>query len=187
MTMDSITIIRDHLIFRILLKAMSRPGRVYPLPDCPPGLPAAACLLNCLLDNETCLAVIGDSELDTFLPRHFGCLSVAPEEADFVLVGRGAESVCQDLALRCGSLEFPDRGATVVYLVDQLTEGSGTLSLTGPGIDGGISLGIGGLAADDLRYLQRLNSTYPLGVDAIFLDRQGYVACIPRSSRMRVN
>ncbi len=79
MTMDSITIIRDHLIFRILLKAMSRPGRVYPLPDCPPGLPAAACLLNCLLDNETSLAVIGDSELDTFLPRHFGCLSALPK------------------------------------------------------------------------------------------------------------
>ena len=185
--MDSITIIRDHLTFRVLLNAMSRPGRVYPLPDGPPGLPAAASLLSCLLDNETSLAVIGDSELDSFLPRHLGCRPAAPEEADFVLVGREAEKGCQGLSLRCGSLEYPDRGATVVYLVEELAEGGDTLSLAGPGIDGGISLDIGGLAAAELRHLQRLNNSYPLGVDAIFLDRQGCVACVPRSARMRVN
>lgn len=185
--MDSISIIRDHLTFRVLLKAMSRPGRIYPLPDFPAGMPAAAGLLGCLLDNETSLAVIGDSELESFLPGHLGCLSSEPEEADFVLVGRGAERGRRDLALRCGSLEYPDRGATIVYLVDELAEGGDTLSLAGPGIDGGISLNIGGLDNDDLRYLQQLNSSYPLGVDAIFLDRQGRIACVPRSSTIGVN
>lgn len=185
--MDSTTIIREHLTFRVLLKAMSRPGRVYPLPDGPPGLPAAACLLSCLLDNETSLAVIGDSELDTFLPRHLGCRPAVPEEADFVLVGRETGKDCLGLALRCGSLEYPDRGATVIYLVEQLVEGGNTLSLAGPGIDGDISLDIGGLAAAELRHLQRLNNSYPLGVDAIFLDRQWRIACVPRSSRIGVN
>lgn len=185
--MDSLSIIRDHLTFRVLLKAMSRPGRVYPLPDFPAGLPAAAGLLGCLLDNETSLAVIGDNELESFLPGHLGCLSTAPEEADFILVGRGAEGGCRDLNLRCGSMDYPDRGATVVYLVDELAEGGSSLSLAGPGIDGGISLAIGGFDCDALRHLQRLNSNYPLGVDAIFLDRQGRVACVPRSSRIGVN
>lgn len=184
--METSTIIRDHLSFRVILQAMSHPGKVYPLPDFPGSAPVAVELLGCLMDNETSFAVLGDPDLESALALHIGSRAVSPEMADFILVALG--SGCEKMAdLRRGSLEYPDSGATIVYLVAALSEENGNIALTGPGIDGTVSLSIDGISLKEVVRLKEMNNDFPLGVDAVFLDARGRICCIPRSSRIGVN
>ncbi len=185
--MDSDRIIRDHLTFRTILAAMSHPGKVFRLAEFEKEETAVIELLRCLLDNEVGVAVIGDPALEADLIRHTACRLVPYREANFIIVGNAKGSV--DLTgCKVGSLEYPDSGATIVYLVDGLAEEDGGIVLSGPGIDGKISLRISGLAAGELSRLQELNSEFPLGVDAMFFVRRrsGRIACIPRSSKIGV-
>lgn len=186
--MDADQTIRGHRAFRVLLKAMSHPGKVYRLPELAGEETAILELLDCLLDHETDVAVVGEPALAQHLARHTGCRLVACREADFVIVGRSASSA--DLPeLQTGSLEYPDQGATILYLVDGLSEAEEGVVLSGPGIDGKISLRIRGLASGELSRLRQLNRHFPLGVDAIFLVPRpnGQIACIPRSAQIGEN
>ncbi len=186
--MDNHRTIRDHMTFRVILQAMSHPGKVYRLPEFEKEETAVIELLSCLLDNEMGIAVLGDQGLARKLTRHTGCRVVDYKEADWVIVGSLAESG-EISALKKGSLEYPDRGATILYLVDGLSEVEGGISVTGPGVKGKNFLRISGLAAGELVRLQQLNSQFPLGVDALFFvpRRNGRIACIPRSSQIGEN
>lgn len=184
--MDSDRIIREHLTFRILLQAMSHPGRVYPLPDFQQARQTAVQLLSAIIDNEVSFAVIGDPQLARAVGQATGSRPVAPEDADYLIIcndsGGGKLTSCKR-----GSLEYPDNGATILYLVEELAEGEGDIVLSGPGIPGTALLRIKGLPAGDIRSLQEINSEFPLGIDTVFLDETGRIACIPRSSRIGVN
>ena len=178
----------DHQIFRVILRAMSHPGKVFRLPEFTGEETAVVELLQCLLDNEVGVAVIGEPTLARDLARRTGCRLVPCREADFIIVGNGATSK-EVSDCKSGSLEYPDSGATVIYLVDGLTEGEGGIVLTGPGINGKVRLRISGLAAGELPRLRRINSHFPLGIDALFFvpRRNGRLACIPRSSQIGEN
>jgi len=177
-------IIRDHLTFRVILQGTSHPGKVYSLPDFSGKEAAAVELLRCLMDNEASLAVIGDTNLEKALVLHTGSRPVSPEYADFIVVCLGADS--NPAAYNRGNLEYPDTGATILYMVHELSEGNGEIILSGPGVDGTVSLGISGLSLSELHRLREVNNEFPLGVDAVFLDQSGRIACIPRSSRIGV-
>jgi alpha-D-ribose 1-methylphosphonate 5-triphosphate synthase subunit PhnH len=177
-------IIRDHSTFRVILQGMSHPGKVYSLPNAPAA--GAIDLLGCLIDNEVCFAVIDDRDMEAALALHTGSRPVAPEEADFLIVRDGTTGG-RLTACRRGSLECPDTGATVVYLVEELNAGDEGIVLSGPGIKGTQSLCVKGLDINEIKLLQKANSEFPLGVDALFLDRHGRIACIPRSSRIGAN
>ena len=184
--MDSSRIVREHLTFRVLLQAMSHPGRVYPLPDFPQDWPTAVGFLGSVMDNEVGFAVIGDLELEKSIGAYTGSRRVAPEDADYLVIGNGfgSEKLTQ---VKRGSLEYPDTGATILYLVEEVREGNGDIVLSGPGVDGTASLQIKGLPIAELHRLRQVNSEFPLGVDAVFLDEHKRIACIPRSSRIGVN
>jgi len=186
--MHSQKIIRDHLTFRIILAAMSHPGKIYRLPEFENEETAVVELLRCLLDNEVGVAVVGDPALESDLLRDTGCRLVSCEEADFIIIGHLADSASLS-GCKVGSLEYPDGGATILYLVDGLSKGDGGIVLSGPGVDDKISLWISGLGSGELSRLQDLNREFPLGVDAMFFVRRrnGRIACIPRSSQMKVN
>jgi len=177
--------IRDHFTFRVLLQGMSHPGRVFPLPGLPGEGSAAVELLGCLMDNEVGFAVIGDRDMEREIARHTDSRPVSLEDADFIIAQHGT-TMGRLAHFRRGSLEYPDTGATVLYLVEVLSETAGVV-LSGPGIDGTTSLRISGLDPGEWQLFREVNSEFPLGVDAIFLDRSGNIACIPRSSRIGVN
>ena len=138
------------------------------------------------MDNEVSFAVIDDRDMEAVLALHTGSRLVSPEEADFLIVCKGTAG-SRLTECRRGSLEYPNTGATVVYLVEELCEGSEGIVLSGPGINGTLSLQVKGLPVGEFPLLQKVNSEFPLGVDALFLDRSGRIACIPRSSRIGVN
>jgi len=177
--------IRDHFTIRVILQGMSHPGKVYPLPNLSGAESAVIEILGCLMDNEVSLAVIGNRDMETIIARHTDSRRVSPDDADYIVVRNGTTQ--GRLAnFKRGSLEYPDTGATVLYLVEALSEAAGVV-LSGPGINGTALLRITGLDPGELPQLREVNSEFPLGVDAIFLDQSGNIACIPRSSRIGVN
>ncbi len=177
--------IRNHMIFRVILQGVSHPGNVLSLPDPHEDEPAVFAVLGCLLDNEVTLSVIGDPALEAALARHTASRTAHPENADYIIVRNG--TTCGKLAgFKRGSLEYPDTGATILYLVEELSQATGVV-LSGPGVNGTVSMRITGLDPSELQLLRQVNSEFPLGIDAIFLDQSGHIACIPRSSRIGVN
>ena len=211
----TVNINKEYLItqqtFRVLLQAMSRPGRVYQLEQktearsLPPNAsigghitdkynPSSVfcslfSVLQTLLDHEVAFSVVGYAQdsLEAEIIRLTGSYSAAIEDADFVIVLPSGDSGAALLRAKRGNLEYPDGGATVIYLVHSLANGNNRKSpavLKGPGIDGEISPFIGGLGRNEFSYLKEINSEYPIGVDCIFVDSTGQVMCIPRSTRI---
>lgn len=182
--------------FRALLQAMSHPGRVYRLEQtteirsCTADKYNLFPVLLTLLDHEVGFCVIGPGNkyLETVVSEITWCPVKDLSEADFIIVLNG-ESRGEILKTKRGTLEYPDRGATVIYRVESLengTNGKTTALLKGPGIKTDIAPVVQGLAKNELSYLKEINSEYPLGIDCIFLDGAGGIMCIPRSTRIEV-
>jgi alpha-D-ribose 1-methylphosphonate 5-triphosphate synthase subunit PhnH len=179
--------------FRTLLDAMSRPGTVRQLPVDPGEDPEFA-ICSALLDYEVSYAIANPgartaADLAAFEQRialQTGCTRVSIADAAFVLsYGPLSDNEWRDI--RRGTLAFPDQGATIIYIVARvgLAYGSAhgvSLTLTGPGIEHEQELMLKDLDVHEFAALGRANSEYPMGVDAMFLDRSGRVACIPRST-----
>lgn len=174
-------------VFRALLDAMARPGRVYTLPVTPgaPVLlsPAAAAVVMTLVDPTAPLwlsPALAEPSVADWLRFHTGSApEPAPEAAAFAL-GRWGTLPVDRLAI--GEPEFPDRGTTLLVEVDALMPGEGQ-ALTGPGIDGTHRLAVAGLDAGFWTMLAENRALHPLGRDVILCagDR---IAAIPRTSRL---
>ncbi|HZD60043.1 MAG TPA: phosphonate C-P lyase system protein PhnH [Anaerolineae bacterium] len=184
-------------VFRLLLDCMARPGKINYLPDIKifvgKGTSFLYLIARTLLDTEVSFAFIDTAKtgLDKEIMRCTGSRLVDVERADFILCdGRIRQS---DLYLaNIGTLEFPDRAATVVMKVSQLLEQRPQVpwelfkvDLTGPGIDGSKSIWLDGIHKDNLDWLSLQNQNYPLGVDTVLVDIEGRVACMPRRSELK--
>jgi alpha-D-ribose 1-methylphosphonate 5-triphosphate synthase subunit PhnH len=189
--MTTATIHHNHATFRVILQATSHPGKGFALPASQENTSRQAAMirmLSCLMDNEVTFTVIGDvgDNMADALAFHTGSARAGIVEADFILARQGTTDGLLTLIKR-GTLEYPDKGATVLYLIDDIVDEGGTTALTGPGINGAVSPLFIGLDAGELACLRKANAEYPLGVDAVFLDKQGRIACIPRSTRIGEN
>ena len=98
------------------------------------------------------------------------------EMADHVFLGALQDlSVLNRLAL--GSDLYPDDGATVV-LRGQIGQGPG-LRLQGPGVDGALTVQVGGLP-NGFWHRRRELLRYPMGFDLFILDGAAVIG-VPRS------
>lgn len=186
--MTTSAIHHDHATFRMILQAFSHPGTSFGLPLSDKDTVRQTVLitmLGCLMDNEVTFAIIGDDgdATATALAFHIGSARAGISEADFVIAIHGTTDGLLTL-IRRGTLEYPDKGATLVYLIDEIADHGGSATLSGPGINGTVRPSFIGLAATELSGLHEVNAEYPLGVDALFLDAGGRIACIPRSTRI---
>ncbi|MCX7914057.1 MAG: phosphonate C-P lyase system protein PhnH [Thermodesulfovibrionales bacterium] len=192
---DSETFLTQKL-FRVLLQAMGHPGSIYNVSDIVTlsikgfANPLLPILLKTLLDCEVGFSVIGKerenlkvkiSELTRSSIRDIS-------EADFIIISDG-KSDGEILKAKRGSLEYPDKGATVIYVVDSLNKkrkGRPLAVLKGPGIKDKIEVFADGSMRSELSYLKEINSEFPRGVDSIFIDSLCNIMCIPRSSNIEV-
>ncbi len=178
----------NHRCFRVLLQAMSRPGEVFNLPDAVADASEALLrLLAALLDQQSGYCLLeANPELEQQLQLRTGARPVSAEAADFLLAPAGS-SHGQLRNAKPGRLEYPDEGATILYAVAELGAGCAAsgLTLSGPGIKKRNHPRILGLDNRELGWLKEINSAYPLGVDAVFVDRAGRLLCIPRSTRIK--
>lgn len=188
-------IIRDQRNFRVLLQAMSRPGRLFRLEALEPLGPHAAILAvaGCLLDHEVGFSTVGrdsNGSLAEAVAAATGARRAGLPEADIVFVtgtdGQGAAG-----AARRGSIDYPDAGATLIYSLDAPAArdpGHFRIRLSGPGIAeaDGIAPAMREIPAAELQALQTANADYPLGVDALFVRPNGELMALPRSTRIRL-
>jgi len=179
--------IDHHTCFRLLLQAMSRPGKIFQMPDAvgTTFVTSLLRLLDSILDQQSGCYLINDNpELERKIKKKTGARFTDAQSADFLLALAGS-SQGKTLVAKRGRTDFPNQGATILFGVERLEEGTENtgIKLTGPGIKGAIYPQIEGLADDELIQLQTVNGEFPLGVDSIFLDQSHRVMCIPRSTR----
>lgn len=161
---------RDNRAFEALLWSMSRPGRPRDLPA-----PGEASIITALLDRE-CLVYAADPLLMPQIMRT-GAELTGLGKADHVFLGAmTASDPLADIAI--GSDYYPDDGATVVV---RAKIGAGpALRLTGPGVDGAVTLRLGGLP-DGFWKARAARLRYPMGFDLFFVDGARVVGA-PRST-----
>jgi alpha-D-ribose 1-methylphosphonate 5-triphosphate synthase subunit PhnH len=174
-------------VFRSVMDAMARPGNIVATGGLarapqPLGLAAAAVALT-LLDYETPVwldpALAQSPEVAAWLRFHTGApLTDDPHQAAFGFIADPTkmpqfEAFCQ------GSMEYPDRAATLVLQVERLSD-SGGLCLSGPGIRGSRALSASPLPADFAARMRANRALFPRGLD-IILASATTLAALPRS------
>jgi alpha-D-ribose 1-methylphosphonate 5-triphosphate synthase subunit PhnH len=171
-------------LFRAVLDAMSRPGRVVELadaPDGPNGLEPAAvgCLLT-LADRDTpiWLAPAFDrSVVRDYFRFHTGAPLVGErKQASFALLGPDLTDLD---GFAIGTDTYPDRAATLVIEVSAI-DGGQARTWRGPGIAGSTRVAIGGLADSFWQAWSENHALFPCGVDILFVAGRRLVA-LPRS------
>jgi alpha-D-ribose 1-methylphosphonate 5-triphosphate synthase subunit PhnH len=178
--------IGQHRVFRALMEVMSRPGTVQAIPEHPASREAGLeAVCHCLLDSESSLAGLGleMTEIVKQIAASTRCGVAQPDQADFVLhEGSSTEGRLRDL--RTGTPDWPDASATVLWLVDELHPLGGANAWKGPGIQDFVCPRIHGV--DDAQWdeIRLINSSYPLGIDLVFIDRNCQIMALPRSTRI---
>jgi alpha-D-ribose 1-methylphosphonate 5-triphosphate synthase subunit PhnH len=178
-------------IFRAVLEAMARPGRIVDVPHppaAPPPLdPATAGVCLTLVDFETPLwldSAVGTPEVVEYLRFHCGArIAKAPERATFALVV--APRPALDLhGFEQGTDEEPERSATVIVQVAGLSRDGGCC-LTGPGIAGEAWLRADGLTPAFWASVRDNHAGFPRGVDLVLVAGTR-LAALPRSTRVEI-
>ena len=174
-------------VFRAVMDAMARPGSI--VATCglarapqPLGLAAAAVALT-LFDYETPVwldaALAQSPEIAGWLRFHTGApCTHEPHQAAFAIIADPSRMPQFD-AFSQGSMEYPDRAATLVLQVERLSADAG-LRLSGPGIRGSCALSAALLPADFATRMRTNRALFPCGVD-IILASDTMLAALPRS------
>jgi len=177
--------------------AASHPGERHTVDRKGPPVEKNALLADiaaCLMDHEVTFALDGpwNSSMGPAVSRRTGARAVEWDRADFVFVC-GGTSLSRIGQARRGSLAYPDRGATVIYCLDESPrdDGSGLscerVRLTGPGVERPLHPQVEGVTMDEYRLLGDMNRDYPLGVDAFVIKENRYIMGLPRSTHIEVN
>jgi alpha-D-ribose 1-methylphosphonate 5-triphosphate synthase subunit PhnH len=186
---------REQRAFRALLDAMARPGTVAEVLPHPQGgrLPHAVTVLEAMLDHEVSFAVAPEhaSVIETLL-RLTGSHHAALEDAGYMLCeGEGISRALR--AARTGTPEYPDRSATVIAMVESVSESAPTsrsagegavLSLAGPGINGRRTVYVSGFTAELRKLFSEANADLPMGIDLVLLAPDGHFTCLSRYTRL---
>lgn len=179
-------------IFRAVMDALARPGRVRPLATrlSPPAplTPELAAIALALVDSDTPVwldaPLRAEPEVAAFLRFHTAApLTEAPGLATFALIADPAD--CPPFgAFAQGSLAYPDTSTTLILAVDALSA-SGP-AFAGPGIQGTARFEARPLPADWPAQCIANHARFPTGIDLLFVA-SGLVAGLPRSARLLQN
>ena len=164
-------------VFRLLLEATSRPGRIYELSPVLDDTPAFMAILATLVDKG---ATLHDGTRG-LRQREHNILQAVPEEvgkANFILAS-GAQP--PEFKPAIGSLESPETGATLILTVAALGQGEMHMSCTGPGIEDRHTFHVQGLHPGWIQARKKWNTWFPLGVDIYLVDAT-QVCALPRTT-----
>jgi alpha-D-ribose 1-methylphosphonate 5-triphosphate synthase subunit PhnH len=78
---------------------------------------------------------------------------------------------------------YPDRSTTLALAIQSISGGP-NLTLTGPGIDGSITIAPQGLPADFLAQWTENGAQFPRGID-LLLVADGQLIGLPRTTRIK--
>ena len=181
----------SQIIFRKVLDAMARPGKIVELPDLEINAPTKnkfPCLvLLTFLDSHVKFKVLDiDNKVDSeeiagYISSSTGSQEASVENSDFILIyGGSAGGLIR--RMKKGSPKYPDESTTLIYDVESIGEDGVLMTLSGPGICSDHRLAVKGIEEAEITELISVNRDFPMGIDAIFSDKNGKVVCIPRST-----
>lgn len=206
------TIYDSQKIFRVLLDSLARPGKINRLPQislaAPGGVnPYVLAIFRTFLDQQVSLAVLADQDslrkaVEDYLVLNTGCFTADITLADFICCLNG-DSHGAVLRLKRGSSECPEASATILYQVESMS-GTGReigrlgdlenrahgesrivgLRLSGPGILDERELWLQGFGLEEVENLIATRAAFPLGVDALIVDRPGKIVGLPRTTKI---
>lgn len=166
--------------FRAILEAMARPGRIQNVSAATPPAPvspAAGSVLLTLCDGDTPVYLAGDADTEdvrAWIAFHTAAPISSPETATFAL---GTWHALQPLdRFPPGRTDYPDRSATLIVEMSELSPYGTTLS--GPGIEAEESLSL-----PETQAFQSNSARFPLGLDFIFTCG-GRLAALPRTTKV---
>lgn len=173
-------------LFRKILDAVARPGRVQDLsdaPEPPEGLSrATAGIALTLLDFETPLwldPALRKGETQTWLRFHCGCpLVEEPAAAAFAIVADAATMPRLEQFHR-GEDKYPDRSTTVIVQTGSLTQGP-PVTISGPGIKTTEQVCATGLVEDFWEQMHDNGKDFQFGVD-LMLTADVQLIGLPRT------
>ncbi len=166
-------------LFRRILDVAARPGQIADLGDLLDGRSAALAALATFCDNTQTLADLTGTLSPTDL-AFLDVATVASEQAGFMLAN-GTHA--PEFTPRLGTLDAPEGGATIVIVVESLTDGA-PLRLTGPGIKAEALLAPRGLVPGWLAMRALWCADFPMGVDMVLAD-PCRVAVLPRTTKIQ--
>ena len=173
--------------FRAVLEATARPGTLArlaaPLAAPAPLSAGVAAVALTLCDQDTPIwldpMLRKTPAVAEWLRFHTGARIVeTPGSASFALAGAPAELPPFD-RFNAGTLEYPDRSATIVLQVDSFREGP-ALRLSGPGIRQEQTVQIAPLPSDMVERLAANRRLFPRGVD-LLLATETEIMALPRA------
>lgn len=182
--------IASQRVFRVVLDAIARPGRIGSVADelNPPAPLAAGTAAICLAlaDHDTPLWLapeLSNPATVAFLRFHCGCPIVDdPARAAFAVAAAATLPALDRFAP--GDDAWPETSTTVIVQVDALCP-EGPLVLTGPGIESRHRLAVDGLRAGVWDEWAANRGLFPCGVDLVLVaGRQ--IAALPRTTAVTV-
>lgn len=167
--------------FRDVMEAMARPGTIRQIVGAVPPAPlspAAGTALLTLCDGETPVHLAGELDCDpvrAWLAFHTGAPRAGRPDCMFAVGTWEALLPLSDYP--CGTPEYPDRSATLIVELPDLSATGATL--TGPGVETEARLSLPEIA------VFRANAArFPLGLDFLFTCG-AQIAALPRTTKVR--
>lgn len=179
-------------VYRKLLHSMSRPGTITSIQTQAEEMdygfscnPATILSAMALLDAEVTFHVLSQKkqELIEKISEYTSARFAPADEADFIIVLKEDEeqAILQTMAeCKIGSLIDPHQSATWIIESPFLTN-EGKFRMTGPGIQTEARLRTDMPAAFWQERNKRIKE-YPMGIDLVFADDAGQLACMPRTT-----
>jgi alpha-D-ribose 1-methylphosphonate 5-triphosphate synthase subunit PhnH len=196
------TVYDSQKVFRLILEAMSNPARVVNISDYAIKLFGEKtertghtavfttrslvflALSMTLLDNEVSFNACENQSLTDEIVSLTLAKRETIEAADFVFVCEPNDTKNVIESVKCGTLSDPHKSATVIIRNDG--EPTCPLTLSGPGIDGNITIQTTQTVKEAIELRDAQNYEYPQGIDLIFVSGKGELFAIPRLTRMEV-
>ena len=181
-------------VYRKVLNSMARPGVIEILEEQKKIDIEVSCnkgtflVMLMLLDGEVSFNIVSEKseEITSLISQMTYSKQKNLEEADYIFVLEDAseKSLAEVYKLaKIGTLVDPHKSATIIAEVDYINNDD-DLELSGPGIKDKKSLSISG-NNKWIKERELKNKEYPLGVDAIYIDKEYKVVSLPRTTKIK--
>lgn len=181
-------------VYRKVLNSMARPGVIEILEEQEKIDIEVSCnkgtflVMLMLLDGEVSFNIVSEKseEITNLISQMTYSKQKNLEEADYIFVLEDASerSLAEVYKLaKIGTLVDPNKSATIIAEVNSINNDD-NLELSGPGIKDKKSLSISG-NNKWIKERELKNKEYPLGVDAIYIDKEYKVVSLPRTTKIK--
>lgn len=169
-------------VFRIMLEAMSNPGRMLSIEEQSEKMfgdyKTFLAIAMTLLDNEVSFHTFGNEELAKNISLFTLSKEVDLEKADFVFVERESDLQQAMEHAKEGTLADPHKSATLIIKTENSNKN--IVTIYGAGVDNKLKLQVSDTVVKAINLRDRQKFEYPQGIDMVFVTEDMKLFCIPR-------